>query len=129
GDLVRHGKWKDGRFDDALVEASVSLIRTWNPQPAPTWVTCIPSRRHPDLVPDFARRLATRWGLPFRPVLTKTADRPEQKRTANSTQQARNVDGALALVGTVPTGPVLLVDDMVDSRWTFTVAAYLILRD
>lgn len=129
GDLVRHGKWKDGRFDDALVEASVSLIRTWNPQPAPTWVTCIPSRRHPDLVPDFARRLATRLGLPFHPMLTKTDDRPEQKRMANSTQQARNVDGALALVGTVPTGPVLLVDDMVDSRWTFTVAAYLILRD
>ena len=48
---------------------------------------------------------------------------------ANSTKQALNVDGALALSqSAMPTGPVLLVDDMVDSRWTLTVAAWL-LRD
>ena len=46
---------------------------------------------------------------------------------ANSAQQARNVDGALRSVqGNVSAGPVLLVDDMVDSRWTLTVAAYLL---
>ena len=28
--------------------------------------------------------------------------------------------------GALPTGPVLLVDDMVDSRWTLTVAAWLL---
>ena len=34
---------------------------------------------------------------------------------ANSAQQARNIDGSLALVGLpLPHGPVLLVDDMVD---------------
>ena len=45
----------------------------------------------------------------------------------NSTQQARNVDGSLALrEGPLPEGPVLLVDDMVDSRWTFTVAGWLL---
>ena len=32
-------------------------LNGWNPQPAPVWVTCIPSLRHSDLVPDFARRL------------------------------------------------------------------------
>jgi len=26
----------------------------------------------------------------------------------------------------VPTGPVFLVDDMVDSRWTITVATFLL---
>jgi hypothetical protein len=46
---------------------------------------------------------------------------------ANSTQQARNIDGSLALNGQpIPPGPVLLVDDMVDSRWTLTVAAWLL---
>jgi len=45
---------------------------------------------------------------------------------ANSTQQARNIDGSLAIVGNFLDGPVLLVDDMVDSRWTLTVAAYLL---
>jgi ATP-dependent DNA helicase RecQ len=45
---------------------------------------------------------------------------------ANSAQQARNVDGSLEIRGLVPEGPVLLVDDMVDSRWTLTVAAWLL---
>jgi ATP-dependent DNA helicase RecQ len=44
----------------------------------------------------------------------------------NSTQQARNLDGSLAINETVPSGPCLLIDDMVDSRWTFTVAAWLL---
>ena len=49
---------------------------------------------------------------------------------ANSTQQARNIDGSLALSGQpVPTGPVILVDDMVDSRWTLTVSAWLLRKN
>jgi ATP-dependent DNA helicase RecQ len=58
-------------------------------------MTCVPSLRHPDLVPDFARRRAARLGLPFHAVLQKTDERPEQKTMANSTQQARNIDGSL----------------------------------
>jgi ATP-dependent DNA helicase RecQ len=42
---------------------------------------------------------------------------------ANSVQQLRNVDGAFSVAGAVPDGPVLLVDDLVDSRWTLTVVA------
>jgi ATP-dependent DNA helicase RecQ len=103
------------------------MIHEWNPQPAPAWVTCVPSLRHPDLVPNFARRLATALGLPFHTVIAKTDNRPEQKTMANSTQQARNIDGSLALNGRpIPTTPVLLVDDMVDSRWTLTVSAWLL---
>lgn len=44
----------------------------------------------------------------------------------NSSHKAANVDGALRIRGKIPAGPVLLVDDMVDSRWTMTVAAYLL---
>ena len=103
------------------------MFREWSPQPAPAWVTCIASLRHPDLMPNFAQRLAAALNLPFHPVIAKTDDRPEQKMMANSTQQARNIDGSLALTGQpVPRGPVLLVDDMVDSRWTLTVAAWLL---
>lgn len=127
GGLVRQGKYHDGKFADDLVGACVKMLREWNPQPRPTWVTCVPSLRHPDLVPTFARRLAAALGLPFHGVIAKTDDRPEQKTMANSTQQARNIDGSLALNGDpVPHGPVLLVDDMVDSRWTLTVAAWLL---
>jgi ATP-dependent DNA helicase RecQ len=127
GRLVKQGKYRDSRFADSLVTACVKMIHEWNPQPAPTWVSCIPSLRHPDLVPNFAQRLAAALNLPFHLLLKKTDSRPEQKTMANSTQQARNVDGSLALNGqTVPHGPVLLVDDMVDSRWTLTVAAWLL---
>jgi ATP-dependent DNA helicase RecQ len=127
GSLVRQGKYHDRSFANDLVEACAALVREWAPQPAPVWVTCIPSLRHPDLVPDLARRLAAALSLPFILVFEKTDNRPEQKTMANSTQQARNIDGSLAIAAQgVRAGPVLLVDDMVDSRWTLTVAAWLL---
>lgn len=126
GGLVRRGKYHDGRFADELVGACAKMVREWNPQPKPAWVTCVPSLRHPDLVPDFAQRLAAALGLPFRRVLVKSDNRPEQKTMANSTQQARNVDGSLSCHNGIPAGPVLLVDDMVDSRWTLTVSTWLL---
>ena len=127
GELVRRGKYQDGRFGDALVRACADLMAQWTPRPAPEWVTCIPSGRHPRLVPNFAERLATEMGLPFHLSLSKIEDRAEQKSMANSVQQARNLDGSLAVsLKPLPDGPVLLVDDMVDSRWTLTVAAWLL---
>jgi ATP-dependent DNA helicase RecQ len=127
GSLVRQGKYRDRHFADELVAACVRLVREWKPQPAPACVTCIPSLRHPDLVPGFATRLAAALNLPFHAMLEKTDNRPEQKTMANSTQQARNIDGSLAIgAHALPAGPVLLVDDMVDSRWTLTVAAWLL---
>jgi len=130
GGLVRQGKYHDKRFSDELVAACAEMVRNWNPQPEPTWVTCVPSLRHPDLVPSFAKRLAMALSIPFHMLITKTDDRPEQKTMANSTQQARNIDGSLELNGQpVPSGPVLLVDDMVDSRWTLTVSAWLLRKN
>ncbi|MDD2301521.1 MAG: RecQ family ATP-dependent DNA helicase [Eubacteriales bacterium] len=127
GGHVRKGKYQDRYFSDDLVTACVKMIHEWNPQPAPTWVTCVPSLRHPSLVPDFAKRLAAALKLPFEMVLLKTDNRPEQKTMANSIQQARNIDGSLALADRpIPSSPVLLIDDMVDSRWTLTVAAWLL---
>jgi ATP-dependent DNA helicase RecQ len=124
---VRNGKDQDGGFSDELVEACEKMIREWGPQPPPTWASCIPSLRYPRLVPDFAQRLAMALDLPFHMVIEKTDERPEQKTMENSTQQARNIDGALRLNGQeIPDGPVLLIDDMVDSRWTLTVAAWLL---
>ncbi len=124
GQLVSRGKLQDGRFSNRLVTACVVLLREWCPYPSPTWVAAIPSLRNPDLVPDFARRLAAALDLPFSPVLRKTEFRPEQKTMENSEQQARNVLGSLTVVeDAILRGPVLLVDDIVDSRWTFTVAA------
>ncbi len=127
GHLVRSGKYEDNRFSNELVKASVDLVGEWKPQPLPAWVTCIPSLRHPTLVQDFAERVATKLGLPFRAALDKTEARPEQKTMANSAQQARNViDSISVLPDQLIPAPVLLVDDIVDSRWTFTIAASLL---
>jgi ATP-dependent DNA helicase RecQ len=126
GDYVRKGKYEYLRFGDELVMACEKLVRNWNPQPALAWVTCVPSLRHPNLVPDFAQRLARKLDLPFVAVIEKTDDRPEQKTMANGTKQALNIDGAFAINQQVPTGSVLLVDDMVDSRWTLTVCSWLL---
>jgi len=127
GKLVSAGKYRDGVFSNELVQACKQLLKDWGPTPFPSWVTAVPSLRHPNLVPDFARRLADALGLPFQAVLVKTDARPEQKTMANSVQQARNIDGSLAInAARVSNGPVLLVDDMVDSKWTITVASYLL---
>lgn len=126
GEMVRQGK-HDRRFSDDLLQALVVLLREWDPQPAPEWVTSIPSLRNPGIVPEFAQRLSTTLGLPYVDALAKTDARPEQKSRLNSIQQARNVDGSLTVIN-VPLlpSPVLLVDDVVDSGWTMTVGAWLL---
>ncbi|TFH83605.1 RecQ family ATP-dependent DNA helicase [Pseudomonas kribbensis] len=126
GSIVRADRYQHGYFSDELVHACVEMIRNWGPKPAPTWVTAIPSLKHPEIVPNFAKRLAGALGLPFHNILAKTEDRPEQKTMANSTQQARNLDGSLRIDQITHAGPVLLVDDIVNSRWTLTVAAWLL---
>lgn len=48
---------------------------------------------------------------------------------SNSYQQAHNLDGAFAIdTWSGMKGSVFLVDDLVDSRWTFTVIAALLRR-
>ncbi len=127
GELVKSGKYTTRRFDDELVEACAEMVTAWRPSPFPTWVTSIPSLRDPFLVRDFSDRLARRLGIEYRAALLKTVECPAQKLMANSVQQARNVDGVFAVVAEeVLAGPVLLVDDIVDSRWTFTVTSWLL---
>jgi ATP-dependent DNA helicase RecQ len=129
GGLVAAGK-RSGRFEDRLVEAAAEMIRArWRPEPSPEWVTFIPSLRAPSLVADLAARLAGALALPMAQALIKTRETAPQKSMMNSVQQARNLDGALAAEpSAVRPGPVLLVDDLVDSRWSFTIAAALLRR-
>jgi ATP-dependent DNA helicase RecQ len=125
GRIVAEDK-HNNHFRDELVEAVVEMIRErWRPSPAPTWIACVPSRNHPNLVPDFARRLAARLHLPFHEAITKVRDNQQQKLQQNRYHQCRNLDGVFDVAADIPNGPVLLVDDMVDSAWTMTVVAAL----
>ncbi len=126
GHLVADDKHAN-RFRDELVDAMAEMIRDrWSPQPAPTWVTCVPSRNHPELVPDFARRLAARLKLPFVQAVTKVRNNEQQKLQQNRYHQCHNLDGVFVVIEGIPNGPVLLVDDIVDSAWTMTVVAALL---
>lgn len=127
GELVRIGKYQTSCFSDQLVDAAAHLIKhLWLPDPSPAWVTTIPSTRHPNLVPDYARRLAAVLCLPYKPVFMRKGNPPEQKSMENSYMQAQNVQESLVIMETIPEKPVLLVDDIIDSGWTLTIAGYLL---
>ena len=125
--LVKEGKYQTDDFDDTLVDAQVEMIKRWQPQPIPQWVTCVPSLNRPELVPSFTQRLGDKLNIPFLPVLSKVKQNQPQKTMINSYQQAHNLDGVFTIDSDkVKSSPVLLVDDFVDSGWTFTVISALL---
>jgi len=126
GRLVAEDK-HSGHFRDELASALVEMLRNrWQPDPMPTWVTCVPSLGRPHLVSDFARRVADLLGLPFVAAVTKVQDNEPQKLQQNRFHQCANLDGVFKVNDEVRDGPVLLVDDVVDSTWTMTVVSALL---
>ncbi len=119
-----------GHFRDELVNAIAEMLeQRWRPNPAPQWVTCVPSLNRPALVPSFAKRLAARLGLPFRGIIQKVRPNKPQKNQQNRYHQCRNLDGVFEITTEAVAGtPVLLVDDVIDSGWTMTVLAALLLH-
>jgi ATP-dependent DNA helicase RecQ len=106
---------RGGRFDDELVEAAVSVVRTWGVPVA--WVAAVPS----PAVPDFAARLAGALDLPFADAVSRVDARPPQREMNNAAQQVANVRGAFAVAHVVADGPCLLVDDIRFSGWTLAM--------
>jgi ATP-dependent DNA helicase RecQ len=119
-----------GRFPDGLVVAATRAIRDqWRPDVPPEWVTSIPSRTAGALVAGFAQSLAAELGLPYVATFTTAPDGLPQAAMQNSVLQLENARAKLAIepeAAAVRPGAVLLVDDLVDSRWTLTVAGTLL---
>lgn len=126
GELVAEGKYHTNSFSDELVNACADMFLEWNPVQKPKWVTCIPSLNHPDLVPDFALRLAEKLGLPFIPCIEKSCENKPQKLMQNNYHQVKNLDGAFTVTNQSLDGACLLIDDIIDSGWTLTVASALL---
>ncbi len=128
GREVQRGKNVEGAFSRDLVDASAKALRDrWRPTPAPAWVTAVPSGARPGLVGAFARSLAERLDLPYVEVFNVPEGTEPQHAMQNSAQQLRNAHAKLKIDGSaVLEGPVLLVDDLVDSGWTLTVAGWLL---
>ena len=128
GSLVKEGIYAGG-FDDALVEATAELYqKRWDKVVEPLWVTCVPSMRSGDLVPSFAMKLAKRLGLPFASVIRQVKDHQPQRDQVNRFYRCQNLDGVFEVDSELPGGPVLLVDDLINSGWTLAVTSLLLRR-
>jgi len=133
GDSVYDGK-NAGTFSEELLEATIKMIKRWDIKI--DWITCVPSMNHPDLVPEFAKKLSGKLQVPFISVIDKVRSNELQKNQENSFHQAKNLDGVFEInnnkLSSAPNGgnknhlPVLLIDDIVDSNWTFTICSALL---
>jgi ATP-dependent DNA helicase RecQ len=110
-----------------VLEACVRVLAGWGWAERPVGVVGIGSRTRPHQLDHLARRIADIGRIPLLGALAPLGERPAAG--ANSAQRLAAVWGAFAEPGfAVPAGPVLLVDDVVDSGWTMTVAARLLRR-
>jgi ATP-dependent DNA helicase RecQ len=128
GDHLLDAKRSGRLLSDELLEAAAALVKAWLPGFDGTVVfvpSFDPTRR---LVPDFATRLAERLQVRLSGCLVKVRHNAPQKLMENSAQQLRNVSDVFQIRGDAPTGSVLLVDDVVDSRWTMTVLGDLLIE-
>lgn len=121
GMAVQKGKYLDGYFSDELVDASVKILSEFIKNNNIQWITPVTSKRHPQLVPDFAKRLADKLNIGYFEGIKKF-NAEEQKKFENSDGQYQNANDSFEIIQ-VKKENILLVDDMVDSRWTFTVCA------
>lgn len=120
----------DAPVDQALLAACVDVLRDWPWERRPEAVVSMPSRRRPALIRSVAAHLAGVGRLPDLGQLGLTDARAWIGPGGNSAFRLRDVWEAwtvpagmradLAALG--PSPVVLLVDDLVDSRWTVTVA-------
>ncbi|GAA1848138.1 RecQ family ATP-dependent DNA helicase [Pseudonocardia ailaonensis] len=106
-----------------LLDAVVRVLAGWDWAQRPVGVVGIGSRTRPGMLDHLARRIAEIGRLPLLGALSPIGERPGTHE--NSAQRLAAVWSAL---GPAPDlsgidGPVLLVDDLVDSGWTMTVAA------
>jgi ATP-dependent DNA helicase RecQ len=110
-----------------VLDACVRVLAGWGWTERPVGVVGIGSRTRPHQLEHLARRISEIGRLPLLGVLTPAGPRPGEH--ANSAQRLAAVWGSFEEPAfTLPEGPVLLVDDLVDSGWTMTVAARLLRR-
>jgi ATP-dependent DNA helicase RecQ len=122
----------DQEVPRGVVDAAVQVLREWRWEERPVGVVAMPSHARPLLVGSTASALAEIGRLPLLGALESTTeDAPGGAGTASLARLAgvwsafRVPDDLRARLAELQ-GPVLLVDDAADSRWTLTVAARLL---
>ena len=121
----------DGPIPDDVVSALVQVLAAWDWEQRPAGVITLPSRTRPRLIASLGERIAEIGRLPLLGSLEYAGNGPGP-RQFNSPQRLQAIwrelrvpgplAGAVASLG----GPVLVIDDRIDSGWTMTVAARLL---
>jgi ATP-dependent DNA helicase RecQ len=116
-----------------LVDAVIKVLAAWGWDERPTGVVTLPSRTRPVLIASLGERLASVGRLPFLGSLAYAVPGGPGPRRHNSAQRLAALWSAFAVpdevrdaVGDRARGPVLLIDDRVETGWTMTVAAKLL---
>ncbi|MET9069548.1 RecQ family ATP-dependent DNA helicase [Streptosporangium sandarakinum] len=120
----------DGPVPDDVFAAVVKVLSSWEWDERPTAVVAMPSASRPLLVRSLAERLAQVGRLSFLGELGYRSGPPG--RQFNSAQRVQAVRATLAMPSALGAavaqagGPVLLVDDRVDTGWSMTLGAAMI---
>jgi len=114
----------DAPMPPRVLDGCVRVLAEWGWAERPVAVIAMPSRSKPQLVDSLARGIAEVGRLPYLGALEPVDGGPTGQPGGNSAFRLAGVWGRFSAAGLdVPAGPVLLVDDQVDSRWSLTVAA------
>ena len=112
-----------------LLRAVVPVLAEWGWATRPVAVVGVPSRRRPQLISSLAAGIAEMGRLTDLGSLDYAHGGPTGEPGGNSAFRLAGVwerivvgEGLRERLRGIP-GPVLLVDDLADSRWTLTVAA------
>ena len=113
----------DAPASPALLAACVRVLGEWDWAERPVAVLSVPSRRHPQLIDSVARGFADAGRLPYLGSLALLNGGSTGEPGGNSAYRLASVWDRFGVELQLPDGPLLLVDDLADSRWTLTVAA------
>ncbi|MDN3443031.1 RecQ family ATP-dependent DNA helicase [Microbacterium sp. APC 3901] len=114
----------DAAVTPQVLGGCVRVLAGWGWTERPVAVVAMPSRSHPSLVDSLARGISEIGRLPYLGALDPVDGGPSGQPGGNSVFRLAGLwDRFSAQHLDIPEGPVLLVDDMADSRWTLTVAA------
>jgi ATP-dependent DNA helicase RecQ len=122
----------DEPVTEPVVAAAIKVLAAWDWAQRPAGVLTLPSRTRPRLVTSLGQRLASVGRLPYLGALAYTGDAGPGPRRHNSAQRLSSLWHALEVPGDVRAavsgldGPVLVVDDRIETGWTMTVAARLV---